>query len=108
VTKTLHQVMKIGTLLVELFFLLELYSLTLLVPGTFNAVAFSIIGFFAIASCALAYLSSSLFRNTEDTKRLRLTQIIAKPPFVVWIVVVVIISFQLANGLYTLYLVNRK
>jgi magnesium-transporting ATPase (P-type) len=85
-----------------------LYSATLLAPVPFDALRISVIGLLAAVSCALAYFSSSLFRNPADTKRLRLIQIIAKPPFVVWIVAVVIISFQLANGLYMLYLVNRK
>jgi hypothetical protein len=107
-TKTLHQAMKVGAFLGELITLFELYSQTLLVPGPFNAVAFAIIGLFGIVSCALAYLSSSLFRDPTDMRRLRLIQIIAKPPFVVWIVVVVIISFQLANSLIMIYLANRK
>jgi hypothetical protein len=71
-------------------------------------VAFSIIGLFGTVSFALAYFSSSLFRNPADMKRLRLIQIIAKPPFIVWITVVVIILLQLADGLIMLYLANRK
>jgi hypothetical protein len=100
--------MKVGAFLGELFALLELYVQTLLVPGHFNAVAFSIIGLFGTVSFALAYFSSSLFRNPADMKRLRLIQIIAKPPFIVWITVVVIILLQLADGLIMLYLANRK
>jgi magnesium-transporting ATPase (P-type) len=100
--------MKVGAFLGELVTLLELYVLTLLAPGPFNAVAISMIGLFGAVSCALAYFSSSLFRNPADMKHLRLVQIIAKPPFVIWIVTVVIISFQLANGLTMIYLANRK
>ena len=107
-TKTLHQAMKLGAFLVELVTLLELYVLILLAPGPFNAVAITMVSLFGIASCSLAYFSSSLFRNPADTQRLRLTQVIVKPPFVVWIVAVVIISFQLANGLIMVYLANRK
>jgi len=99
-TKTLRQAVKVGAFLGELVTLLELYVQTLLAPGPFNTEAITTIGLLATVSCAFAYLSSSLFRyQAADTKPLRLRQVIAKPPFVVWIVVVVIISVQLANGL---------
>lgn len=107
-TRTLHRALIVGAFLGELVTLLELYVQTLLAPGPLNAVAIVIIALFGIVSCAFAYLSSSLFRDPADTKRLRLTQIIVKPPFVVWIAAVVIISFQLANGLIMVYLANRK
>ena len=107
-TKTLHQAMKVGAFLGELFMLLELYVLILLAPGPFNAVAIFMVGLFGTLSCALAYFSSSLFRNPAEMKRLRLIQIMAKPPFVVWIVVVVIISFQLGDSLIMIYLANGK
>lgn len=107
-TKTLRQAMKVGAFVGELFTLLELYVLILLAPGPVNAVAISMIGLLGTVSCALAYFSSSLFGVSADMKRLRPIQIIAKPPFVVWIVVVVIISFQLANGLFMVYLANKK
>jgi len=98
----------VGAFLGELVFLLEFYVLTLLAPGPFNAVAIAMIGFFGIISCALAYFSSSLLRDPADTKRLRPIQIVAKPPFIVWIVVVVITSLQLANGLIMVHLASRK
>lgn len=100
--------MMIGALIGELVTLLELYVQTLLAPGSFNAFAIFIIALCGIVSCAFAYLSSSLFRNATNTKRLRLIQIIAKPPFVIWIIVVVIILVQLANGLFMVYLSNKK
>lgn len=59
--------MKVGAFLVELVALLELYVLTLLAPGPFNAVAITMVGLFGIVSCASAYLSSSLFKNPVDT-----------------------------------------
>jgi hypothetical protein len=108
VTKTLHQAMKVGAFLGELFTLLELYVLILLAPGPFNRVAITMTGLFGTVSCGLAYFSSSLFRDPADTKRLRPVQIMVKPPFVVWIVTVVIILFQLANGLIMIRLANRK
>ena len=107
-TKTFHRAVKVGAFVCELVTLLELYVLILLAPGPFNAMAIFMIGLFGTVSCALAYFSSSLFRNPAEMKRLRLLQIIAKPPFVVWIIVVVIISFQLANGLIMVYMANRK
>jgi hypothetical protein len=99
---------KWGTFLVELAALLELYVLVLLAPGSFNAVAITMVGLFGVVSLGSAYVSSSLFRNRVHTQRLRLTQIIIKPPFVVWIVAVVIILFQLANSLIMVHLANRK
>ena len=107
-TKTLHRAMLAGALLGEFVTLLELYVQILLAPGPFNAVAIAIIGLFGAVSCAFAYFSSSLFRDPADTKRLRLIQVMAKPPFVIWIVVVVIILLQLANSLIMVYLANKK
>ena len=107
-TKTVQQAMKVGAFLVELVTLLELYVLMLLAPGPFNGVAITMVGLFGIISCGSAYFSSSLFRNPVDTQRLRLTQIIVKPPFVFWIVAVVIIMIQLANSLIMIHLANRK
>jgi len=85
-----------------------LYSAILLAPFPFNAVRISLVGFGAAVSCAFAYFSSSRFTDPASTKRLPLRQIIGKPLFVVWITAVVIITLQLADGLYMLYLVNRK
>ena len=104
----MHRTILVGALLAELFTLLELYVQTLLIPGPFNAKAITIIGFFSIASFAFAYYSSSLFRNPEGTKRLRIIQLIVKPPFVVWIVIVAIILLQLVNGLIMIHIANGK
>lgn len=98
----------VGALLGEFVTLLELYVQTLLAPGPFNTAAIAVIALFGTGSCAFAYFSSSLFKDPADTNRLRLIQIIAKPPFVVWIVVVAIILLQLANGLIMVYLVHGK
>lgn len=76
-----------------------LYSATLLDPLPFDSLRFSAIGLTAVASCALAYLSSAQFKSDAEIDGLRLRQIIAKPPFVVWITVVVIIALHLASGL---------
>ena len=107
-TKTLHQAMKVGAFLGELFALLELYVLVLLAPGSFNAQSVAMIGFFGIVSCAFAYFSSTRFDDQADMKRLPLTRIIAQPPFVVWIAAVLIILFQLTIDLRMVHLANRK
>lgn len=99
---------KIGCFLGELCTLPMLYSATLLAPVPFDALRISMIGLLAAVSCAFAYFSSCRFKDAADVRRLRLTQIIAKPPFVVWIVAVVIILFQLANSLIMVYLASRK
>lgn len=85
-----------------------LYSATLLAPVPFGFARISVIIVIAAASFALAYSSSSRFKSPAEAKPLRFKQVIARPPFVIWIVVVVIISFQLANGLIMVYLANRK
>jgi len=84
-----------------------LYSATLLAPIPFGFERIGIIAFLATASCACAYLASSRFKQLPRTERLPFKQILIKPPFIVWITVVVIISVQLANGLYIDYLANK-
>ena len=103
-----HHSVKWGSFLGELCALLMLYSAVLLMPGSFNWVAITMIGFIASVSCAFAYFSSSRFKDPANIKRLRLRQVICKPPFVVWFTVVGVILLQLGDGLYMLYLVNKK
>jgi len=100
--------MKWGGLLGELCTLPMFYSATLLDPFPFDWARISAVGLTGGVSCAFAYLSSSRFRGSTDTKRLRLIQIIAKPPFVVWITVFGIIALQLTSGLAMLYQANKR
>jgi len=79
-----------------------LYSATLLAPVPWGLIRISCILFTAAASCALAYLASSHFKNPAETKHLLFKQLIAKPPFIIWIIAVVIIALQLASGLVML------
>jgi hypothetical protein len=88
--------------------LLMLYSATLLAPIPFGLVRIGCILFTAAASCALAYFTSSRLESSLESKHLSLSQVIVKPPFIVWGVVVVIIFLQLANGLLTVYWTTKK
>jgi hypothetical protein len=103
-----HHLIKWVGFLCELCILPMLYSAALLAPVPFNTLRIGIIGSLALVTCALAYYSGSRFKPPTDKKRLRLTQIMVKPPFVVWITAVAIIMAQLMDGLYMLYLVNKK
>jgi hypothetical protein len=85
-----------------------LYSATLLAPVPFGFVRIGSIIFFAAASCTFAYLASTGFKSPTETRSPSLKQVILKPPFVIWIIAVVIISLQLAEGLLMVYLANKK
>jgi hypothetical protein len=85
-----------------------LYSATLLAPVPFGFARISVIVLIAAASFALAYESSSRFKSPAETTPLRFKQVIAKPPFVIWIVAVVVIAYQLGNASLILSLANKK
>ena len=107
-TNLTHHFIKWGGFLCEICTLPMLYSATLLDPFPFDAARISAIGLTAAVSCACAYFSSSRFKDSADTKSLGPIKIISKPPFVVWLTVVVIIALQLTNGLVMMYLVNKR
>ena len=102
------RLVKWGALLCEICMLPMLYSATLLAPVPFGFARISVIVLIAVASFALAYASSSRFKSSAETKPLRLRQAIAKPPFIIWIVAVVVIAFQLGNALLMISLANQK
>jgi hypothetical protein len=81
----------------ELFILPMLYSAVLLDPLPYDWGRISAVALSAVASCMFAYLSSSRFKGSADTKRLRSGQILSKPPFVVWFTIVGIIALQLLS-----------
>lgn len=85
-----------------------LYSAVLLDPFPYDWSRIGAVASTVVFSGVFAYLSSSRFKIPGDIKRLRLIQILAKPPFVVWITIVVIIMLQLINRLAILYLANKK
>jgi hypothetical protein len=97
-----------GAFLGEICVLPMLYSAVLLDPFPYDWSRISAVALTAVVSCMLAYLSSSQFRNPGEINRLRLTQILAKPPFVVWITIIAIIALQLANRLMMLISVGKK
>ncbi len=102
-----YKLAKWGAFLCEILLFPSLYSATLLAPIAWGFARIGSIIFVAAASCAFAYMASSRFKSPLETKRLSFKQVIAKPPFVVWITVVAIITLQLANGLYMVYLANQ-
>lgn len=102
------RLVKWGALLCEICILPMLYSATLLAPVPFGLARISIIVVIVGASFTLAYASSSRFKSPAETTTLRFKQVIAKPPFLIWIVVVVVIAFQLGNVLLMLSLANKK
>jgi uncharacterized membrane-anchored protein len=85
-----------------------LYSAALLAPIPFGLVRIGVIVVVAAASFALAYVSGSRFKNSKETKSLRFKQVIVKPPFIVWLAVVAIITFQFASDSLMIYLANKK
>jgi hypothetical protein len=103
-----YRLVKWGALICEICMLPMFYSATLLAPIPFGFARISVIVVIAVASFALAYASSSRFKNPAETEPLRFRQVIVKPPFVLWIIVVVVIAFQLGNGLLMLSLANKK
>jgi len=103
-----YRSIKWGALLGEICMLPMLYSAALLAPVPFGFARISEIVVIAVASFALAYASSSKFKNPAETEPLRFKRVIAKPPFVIWIVAVVVIVFQLGNALLRLSLANQK
>ena len=103
-----YRLIKWGTFLVELCLLLMLYSATLLAPIPFGFIRIGTALVLAIASCGLAYFASSRLERPAEMKHYSFTQVIFKPPFVVWIVVVTIILLQLANGLLIAYSASRR
>ena len=103
-----HKLIKLGAFLAELCFLLMFYSSALLAPIPFGLIRVGCILFAAAASCALAYFASSPSNVSAETKRLSFSQLISKPAFAIWVIAVVITTLQLAGGLATVYLANRK
>jgi len=103
-----YRLVKWGAFLCEICMLPMLYSATLLAPVPFGFVRITSIVLVAAASYAFAYLASSHFKSPAETRHLSFKQVIAKPPFLIWITVVVIITLQLASGLLMVYLENQK
>lgn len=103
-----HRLVKWGAFLVELCLLLMLYTATLLAPIEFGFIRIGIALVLLIASCGLAYLASFRLDRPAEINHYSFKQVIVKPPFVVWIVVVSIILLELANGLVMTYLANKR
>ncbi|WP_188757836.1 hypothetical protein [Edaphobacter acidisoli] len=103
-----HRLVKWGAFLCEICMLPMLYSATLLAPIPFGFVRSSGIVFAAAASFAFAYLASSRFGRSAEANRLSFKQIILKPPFVIWILAVAVITLQLMSALLMVYLSSRK
>lgn len=103
-----HKLLTLGMVLCELCLLLMLYSATLLAPVPFGFVRIGCILMLAAASCAFAYFAGSRLASSVETEQVRLKRVLSKPPFIIWVIVAVVIVVQLANGLFMVYLANRK
>ena len=97
-----------GAISGEICTLLMLYSATLLAPIPFGFTRVSMIVLCASASAFFAYVASSRSRRAQQAKRQPFKEIIFKPPFMMWVVVIAIIMMQLANSLQTVYLETNK
>lgn len=102
------KLLKWGALFGELCLLLMLYSATLLAPIPFGFTRIGVALFLFASSGWLAYFASSRMERPAELRHLPFKQVFLKPPFVVWIVVVVIILLQLADGLLTSHLASRR
>ncbi len=96
-----------GAFLLELCFLLMLFSATLLAPVPFGFARIGSIVLFAAVSFASAYFASFRLEVLRNFKGVSFKQVITKPPMVVWAIVVAIIFCLLASGLLTSYLSSR-
>lgn len=96
-TMVAYHLIKWGGLLCELCILPMLYSAVLLDPFPYDLSRIAAVALTAAVSCAFAYLSSSHFKPQSDRHRLPLKSVIRKPPFIIWMAVVLIIVLQLTT-----------
>jgi len=99
---------KLGVILAELCTSAMFYSATLLDPLPFDWVRITSILSTGLISFALAYLASAHFQDTPKASHLTPKQMLLKPPFLIWIAVVVVTTVQLASGLMMGYLANHR
>jgi hypothetical protein len=98
---------KLGSIVGEGCTLWMLYSATLLAPIPFGVARIGGIVLAGSASFAFAYFATSRSGSSGEDKHLSLKRAFSRPPFIVWFVVVTIITLQLANGLYMVHLANK-
>jgi hypothetical protein len=103
-----RQLIKLGVIFAELCTLAMFYSATMLDPLPFDWVRVTSILSTGLISCALAYLASDPLQDPAKASDLTRKRMLLKPPFLIWIAVVVVTIAQLASDLMMLYLANHR